>query len=140
MAKRRPPKRPTLQIIEGGKGTSGKKTRLGRPFKKGDQNPAHAKNRQRTGSGRGKGTPNKITSDLRQAILDALNDPRVGGREWLVRLANKDMRSMSNLFGKLIPSKFQLTPDPEDAARSVQQQMAAMEKATAAKPDEEKEK
>jgi hypothetical protein len=50
-----------------------------------------------------KGTPNKVTTDLRQAIINALD--RAGGEEWFLRLARKDKRSFTSLVGKLLPTQ-----------------------------------
>jgi hypothetical protein len=53
--------------------------------------------------GREKGSQNRITVDLKQAIINALD--RVGGEAWFVSLARKDRRSFSSLIGKLLPTR-----------------------------------
>ena len=45
--------------------------------------PGHAK-----AGGRQKGTPNKVTADLREAIMHAFD--KVGGEDYLVRVARKN--------------------------------------------------
>jgi hypothetical protein len=52
-------------------------------------------------SGRGKGTPNKLTRDLREMILGALAD--AGGRAYLAAQARKNPGSFLRLVGKLLP-------------------------------------
>ena len=43
---------------------------------------------KRSGAGRKKGAANKITTDVKQAILKAFDE--VGGAAWLVALAKKE--------------------------------------------------
>ena len=51
--------------------------------------------------GRAKGTPNKLTRDLREMILGALAD--AGGRAYLAEQARKNPGSFLRLVGKLLP-------------------------------------
>ena len=51
--------------------------------------------------GRAKGTPNKLTRTLKEAILQALDE--VGGVDYLVRVANEDPRTFCALVGKVLP-------------------------------------
>lgn len=53
--------------------------------------------------GRKKGTPNHITTDLKQAIINALD--KLGGEAWFVDLGKRDKKSFSNLIGRCIPTK-----------------------------------
>lgn len=55
---------------------------------------------QRIG-GRQKGTPNKTTRDLKEAILGAFH--AAGGLKYLERVANDDPRTFCTLLGKVIP-------------------------------------
>lgn len=55
----------------------------------------------RTG-GRLKGTPNKATRDLKEAILNAFS--RVGGEDYLVKLASTDPRTFAMLVAKILPN------------------------------------
>jgi hypothetical protein len=56
---------------------------------------------ERPGSGRKKGGTNKITSDVKQAILEAFN--ALGGAKYAV--AREDPKASCALLGKLIPVK-----------------------------------
>jgi hypothetical protein len=58
---------------------------------------------KRPGSGRKKGGTNKITSDLREAIMEAFSI--VGGVEYLCAVAREDPKAFCALLGKLIPVK-----------------------------------
>jgi hypothetical protein len=65
---------------------------------------------KRPGSGRKKGGTNKITSDVKQAILEAFN--ALGGVEYLCVVAREDPKAFCALLGKLIPVK--VAGDAED--------------------------
>ena len=69
------------------------------------------------GSGRPKGSKNRFTREVKEALLNAFN--AVGGEAWLAQLARKDRRSFAALLGKLIPT--QLT-GKDDGPISVQVQ------------------
>ena len=58
---------------------------------------------KRPGSGRKKGGTNKITSDVRQAIMEAFST--LGGAEYLCAVAREDPKAFCALLGKLIPVK-----------------------------------
>lgn len=53
--------------------------------------------------GRQKGTKNKITNDLRQAIINALDT--AGGEKWFVALAKSDKKSFAQLVGRCVPTR-----------------------------------
>jgi hypothetical protein len=55
----------------------------------------------REGSGRKKGVPNKINSDLKEMILGALSD--VGGRDYLALRAKDTPAAFLTLVGKVLP-------------------------------------
>jgi hypothetical protein len=59
-------------------------------------------NGRKTG-GRVAGTPNRFSADLRQMILGALSD--AGGREYLVRQADKNPAAFMVLVGKVLPTQ-----------------------------------
>lgn len=63
----------------------------------------HAGEPRTPGSGRRKGAPNKVTTELKEMILGALND--AGGKEYLVRQARDNPSSFLTLVGKYIPSE-----------------------------------
>jgi len=56
--------------------------------------------RQKTG-GRKKGTPNKISRDIKEAILDAFEE--LGGVDYLVQLGRIEPTSFATLLGKVLP-------------------------------------
>lgn len=51
--------------------------------------------------GRTKGTPNKLTGDVRTLILDSLAE--VGGKAYLVEQANTNPAAFMTLLGKCLP-------------------------------------
>ena len=51
--------------------------------------------------GRVKGTPNKTTGALKEAILNAFG--RVGGEAYLERVAQSDPKTFCTLLGKVLP-------------------------------------
>jgi len=65
---------------------------------------------KRQGSGRKKGVPNKITADLKQAIIEAFS--ALGGVEYLKRVAITDPKSFCALLGKLVPVKVEGEDSP----------------------------
>lgn len=84
------------------------------------------------GAGRKKGVPNKFTRDVKQAILDALEE--LGGAQWLVSLARgKHKGSFATLLGKTLPLQV-LDPsgdkDPDTVARNVRKRLASIEELT----------
>jgi hypothetical protein len=66
---------------------------------------------KRPGAGRKKGTPNKITSDVKAAIIEAFEN--AGGAEYLTELAKTNPSVFCVLLGKLIPPQ---TPEGAIAA------------------------
>jgi len=53
--------------------------------------------------GRQKGIPNKITTDVRQAILQAFH--KAGGVAYLTKVANEDPKVFCALLGKVVPAE-----------------------------------
>lgn len=51
--------------------------------------------------GRTKGTPNKLTAEVRAAVLQALD--QAGGVEYLVRMAQEHPPAFLSLVGRLLP-------------------------------------
>jgi hypothetical protein len=51
--------------------------------------------------GRAKGTPNKVTRDLREMILGALDD--AGGRKYLASQAKENPAAFMSLIGRCLP-------------------------------------
>ena len=57
--------------------------------------------------GRSKGTPNKVTADLKAMLEGALSD--VGGRDYFVKQAEDNPAAFMTLVGKLLPKDVQLS-------------------------------
>ena len=53
--------------------------------------------------GRQKGTPNKVTRELKEMILGALDD--AGGQEYLAQQAKESPAAFMTLVGKVLPLK-----------------------------------
>ena len=56
---------------------------------------------RKPGAGRKKGVPNKITTELKELILGALDD--VGGRAYLAKQAKANPAPFMTLLGKILP-------------------------------------
>jgi hypothetical protein len=72
---------------------------LSDPFVKGSRGGPRA------GAGRPKGSQNKVTKALRDMILGALD--RVGGEEYLARLAIENSSAFASILGKVLPTTLQ---------------------------------
>jgi hypothetical protein len=59
----------------------------------------------RAGAGWPKGAPNKVTAALKEMILNSLD--RVGGEEYLARLAVENSSAYASLLGKVLPTTLQ---------------------------------
>lgn len=53
--------------------------------------------------GRKKGTPNKLTTSVKEAIVRAFDE--VGGVSYLVKVANEDPKTFCTLLGRVIPTE-----------------------------------
>jgi len=51
--------------------------------------------------GRQKGTPNKVTASIKEALQAAFDE--VGGKDYLVKVATTDPKAFCTLIGKVIP-------------------------------------
>lgn len=71
------------------------------------------KRREKTG-GRQKGTPNKTTSKLKEAVLNAFE--QVGGTDYLVKVAQEDPKTFVTLLGKLLPAEMKADISSEQGA------------------------
>lgn len=61
------------------------------------------------GSGRQKGTPNKVTLALKEAILAAFEE--AGGVAYLKRVAQRDPRTFCMLLARVLPTEFKAEID-----------------------------
>jgi hypothetical protein len=58
------------------------------------------------GSGRTKGTPNRTTKHLKDALLRAADDAHPQGvRGWLVELSENDPKAFASLLARLLPTE-----------------------------------
>ena len=64
---------------------------------------------RRSGADRKKGSPNKLTADVKAAIMAAFDE--VGGADYLKTVATTDPRTLCTLLGKILP--MQVTGDAE---------------------------
>lgn len=65
--------------------------------------------------GRQKGTPNKLTADIKETIAAAFDE--AGGKEYLVGIAKDDPRTFCTLLGKIIPTT--VGGDPENPIQQI---------------------
>jgi hypothetical protein len=63
--------------------------------------------------GRKKGTPNKLTANVKACIMAAFAD--IGGKDYLVKVAKTDPRTFCALLGKILPT--QVTGDAAEPVR-----------------------
>lgn len=59
--------------------------------------------------GRSKGTPNKVTKELRDMVLGALDD--AGGQEYLTQQAKDNAPAFIGLLGRCLPKDIKLNAD-----------------------------
>lgn len=64
-----------------------------------------AKGQRTKGSGRAKGTPNRITTSVRDAVKEAFD--KAGGVKFLEKLAKREPRTFAYLLQKLVPQAIQ---------------------------------
>ena len=60
---------------------------------------------KRLGSGRKPGTPNKLTANIKAAILEAFE--QLGGVEYLVQVGHDDPRTFIGLVGQVLPTQLE---------------------------------
>lgn len=63
--------------------------------------PKVGENKGNAGKGRPKGSPNKATRAIREAVVEAFD--KAGGVDYLVKLAKDDPRTFCGLIGRVIP-------------------------------------
>ena len=64
---------------------------------------------KRPGSGRKKGTPNKVTATLKEMILGALDAK--GGQKYLEQQADQNPTAFLQLIGKVLPTTLATDPN-----------------------------
>lgn len=69
-----------------------------------------AKGGIRPGAGRKKGVPNKLTKDIKAALMAAFE--LAGGQDYLLTIAKTDPKTFCALLGKAMP--MQMTGDPDN--------------------------
>jgi hypothetical protein len=82
-----------------------------KPSRAHDANGAFVKGHQSPGPGRPPGSKNKTTLALREAILAALD--KVGGDEYLARLAIENSSAFASLLGKILPHTLAAASDSD---------------------------
>ena len=65
--------------------------------------PPRKRGGKRPGAGRKNGVPNKLTANVKAAIMAAFAD--AGGKDYLVKVAKTDPRTFCALLGKLLPAQ-----------------------------------
>jgi hypothetical protein len=63
--------------------------------------PKVGENKGNAGKGRPKGSPNKTTRAIREAVVEAFD--KAGGVDYLVSLAQTDPKTFCTLIGRVIP-------------------------------------
>lgn len=58
---------------------------------------------RRSGAGRAKGQPNKMTAKVKDAIMGAFDE--LGGMEYLVRVGRSDPKTYITLLSKVLPAE-----------------------------------
>ena len=70
---------------------------------------AQFKPQHKKAGGRVKGTPNKTTTALKDAIMNAFE--KVGGEDYLVVVAKKDPKTFCTLLARVLPLEIQAKVD-----------------------------
>ena len=66
--------------------------------------------------GRQKGTPNKMTTQVKKAIIEAFDE--VGGVKYLVNIAKTDPKTFCALLGRIIPTEINADLTSSDGTMS----------------------
>lgn len=64
---------------------------------------------KREGSGRKKGTPNKVTAKVKESIIAAFDE--LGGKDYLIGIARENPQVFCMLLGKVLPLTLAGDPD-----------------------------
>lgn len=66
-------------------------------------NGQQGENLTRRGAGRPRGSRNKSTLAIKQALSDSFEE--LGGKDWLLELARSEPKTYAQLIGKVIPAE-----------------------------------
>jgi len=67
---------------------------------------------RRPGAGRKKGVPNKLTADVKAAIMQAFCE--AGGAEYQRKISKSHPQVFCTLLGKILPAQTQISGDPSN--------------------------
>lgn len=81
------------------------------------------KNKGSAGKGRPKGSPNKVTKTIREAIEASFD--KVGGADYLARMAVEQPSAYMGLLGKVLPAHMNITTKDNKFTVIVQRASAA---------------
>lgn len=87
--------------------------------------PTFKKGKPKTG-GRKKGTPNKTTVKVKQAIIQAFD--KAGGVDYLVRVAQDDPRTFCTLLGRVLPTEMKHEVEHVNIPETTEEIMAEVNK------------
>ena len=80
----------------------------------------------RAGKGRPRGSVNKTTKTLKEALLASFET--LGGEGWLVSLAESDPKAYASLLGRLVPSEIGVEVSAGDASSALPDGIVLMPK------------
>ena len=98
--------------------------------------PKHGHGGLRAGAGRPRGSKNKISLALKEMILGALD--RVGGEEYLARLAIENSSAFASLLGKVLPTTLAAASESDGEIRKLVEVKLSVVQPTALLGDESK--
>ena len=79
------------------------------------------------GAGRPKGSKDKVPLAIKEAILAAFNDPKVGGVDYLITLAKEDPKTFVGLLGRIIPKDINATVDGDLTIATILKELGGKE-------------
>ena len=79
--------------------------------------------------GRQKGTPNKVSAQLKDMVLGALDD--VGGRQYLARMSQEQPTAFMALLGRVLPTTSENRVELVQRAAMVDKRVAEADRALA---------
>ena len=85
---------------------------------------ANKQSRNKPGPGRPKGSPNKVTRDMREIVREAFE--KAGGVDYLVTQADANPKAFMGILAKLLPNTVEV--DPTDGVRVADRMREARER------------